>query len=62
MTMASRLRDLLELAERWPEELQAEAVASLEAIEEELRAPYRLTQDDVQAIEDGLFAGVHRGS
>jgi hypothetical protein len=50
------LKEILTRVETWPEAAQEEAVASLLAIEEELRSPYPLTEADKQAIERGLQA------
>lgn len=52
--MADRLANLIERARTWPQEAQEQAVASLEAIEEEMRRPYELSEDDRRAIDRGL--------
>jgi len=49
--MTKRLEELLKRAKRWPEDAQEEAVASFEAIEQELVSPYRFTADDREALE-----------
>lgn len=54
--VAKALKDILTRVESWPERAQAEAAASLQAIEEELREPYELTEADKQAIDRGLEA------
>ena len=54
--VAKTLKEMLTRVETWPEEAQEEAAASLQAIEEELRSPYRLTDGDQQAIDRGLKA------
>lgn len=48
--MADRLANLIERARTWPQEAQEQAVASLEAIEEEMRRPYELSEDDRRAM------------
>ena len=50
------LKDILIRIEAWPETAQDEAAATLQAIEEELRAPYELTVADKEAIDRGLEA------
>ncbi len=54
--VAKTLKEILTRVETWPEEAQEEAAASLQAIEEELRSPYQLTDGDKQAIDRGLKA------
>lgn len=54
--VAKTLKEVLTRIETWPEEAQEEAAASLLALEEELRSPYPLTDDDKQAIDRGLKA------
>lgn len=52
--MTDKLAELVERARTWPEEVQQEAVATLQAIEEEMRRPYELSEDDRKAIDRGL--------
>lgn len=54
--VAKVLKDILTRVESWPERAQEEAAASLQAIEEELREPYELTDADKEAIDRGLAA------
>jgi len=54
--VAKALKDILTRVESWPERAQEEAAASLQAIEEELREPYQLTDADKEAIDRGLEA------
>ena len=54
--VAKVLKDILTRVESWPEPAQEEAAASLQAIEEELRQPYELTEGDKEAIDRGLEA------
>ena len=54
--VAKVLKDILTRVESWPEQAQEEAAASLQAIEEELRTPYQLTEADKAAIDRGLAA------
>jgi len=54
--VAKALKDILIRVESWPERAQEEAAASLQAIEEELREPYELTEADKEAIDRGLEA------
>jgi predicted transcriptional regulator len=54
--VAKVLKDILTRVESWPERAQEEAAASLQAIEEELREPYELTEADKEAIDRGLEA------
>ncbi len=54
--VAKVLKDILTRVESWPERAQEEAAASLQAIEEELREPYELTEADKKAIDRGLEA------
>jgi hypothetical protein len=49
--MSNKLRDLMKRAEHWPEGAQEEAVASLQAIEEELVGLYELSPGDRAALE-----------
>jgi len=49
--MCDKLKDLMKRAEHWPEGAQEEAVASLQAIEEELVGLYELSPDDRAALE-----------
>jgi len=52
--MNTKLKNLIERVETWPEEAQEEAIASLLAIEHELAEPYELTDEDRAAIDRGL--------
>ena len=52
--MTTKLKELLERAETWPQEAQEEATAALLSIEQELIAPYELTDEDKAAIDRGL--------
>jgi predicted transcriptional regulator len=54
--VAKVLKDILTRVESWPEPAQEEAAASLQAIEQELREPYELTEADKAAIDRGLEA------
>lgn len=45
------LKEILVRIEAWPETAQDEAVATLQALEEELSTPYALTDDDRLALE-----------
>lgn len=54
--VAKALKDILARVETWPETAQEEAAASLQAIEQELRSPYQLTEADKTAINRGLQA------
>lgn len=45
------LKNILDRIEAWPETAQDEAAATLQAIEEELVAPYTLTDEDRAALE-----------
>ena len=54
--VAKVLKDILTRVESWPERAQEEAAASLQAIEEELREPYELTDADKEAVDRGLEA------
>ena len=54
--VAKLLKDILTRVESWPEPAQEEAAASLQAIEEELREPYELTEADKEAVDRGLEA------
>ncbi len=51
MLMTTKLKELLERAETWPDNAQEEAVASLEAIEAELAGEAGLSTDDRKALE-----------
>jgi hypothetical protein len=51
---AKALRDILQRVETWPERAQQEALDLLLSIEQELVAPYVLTDEDRNAIERGL--------
>jgi hypothetical protein len=52
--MSKKLKEMIERTETWPQEAQEEAIATLQAIEAELAEPYKLTEDDRQAIDRGL--------
>jgi hypothetical protein len=54
--VAKVLKDILIRVESWSERAQEEAAASLQAIEEELREPFELTEADKKAIDRGLEA------
>ena len=54
--VAKALKEILKRVETWPEKAQEEAALSLLAIEEELLAPYELTDEDKKAIDRGLEA------
>ena len=58
--MKSKLKEMVDRAETWPQEAQDEAIAALQAIEAELAQPYELTEDDRRAIDRGL-EDVRRG-
>jgi hypothetical protein len=45
------LKNILDRIETWPGSAQAEAAATLQAIEEEFLAPYTLTGEDQAALE-----------
>ncbi len=49
--MTTKLKELLERAETWPDNAQEEAVASLEAIEAELAGESGLSTEDRTALE-----------
>jgi hypothetical protein len=49
--MPNKLKELLARVETWPEAVQDEVVASLEAIEEEFLGLHELSSDDVAALE-----------
>jgi hypothetical protein len=46
-----QIKAVLERVLSWPPEAQAEAVASLESIEQELSGPLPLSDDDRRALE-----------
>ena len=48
--MSNKLIELLKRAETWPEDIQEEAVASLEAIEAELSGSVALSPEDIRAL------------
>ena len=48
--MTKALQELLKKAEQWPQEVQDEAVDSLQAIEAAYRGLYVLTEDDEKAL------------
>lgn len=52
--MANKLADFIKQAETWPAEAQEQAIASLQAIEDELRRSYELSEEDLRAIDCGL--------
>ena len=54
--VAKILKDILTRVESWPETAQEEAAASLQAIEQELQEPHKLTEADKEAIDRGLEA------
>ena len=54
--MTQKLKELIARVETWPEVVQEEAIATLEALEEEFLVPYELSDDDRQAIDRGLRA------
>jgi hypothetical protein len=49
--MIGKLKELMERAKSWPEPVQDVAVATLEAIEEELLGRHPLTREDIEALE-----------
>jgi hypothetical protein len=49
--MPNKLKELLARVETWPEAVQEEVVASIEAIEEEFLGLRELSSDDVAALE-----------
>lgn len=49
--MPNKLKELLARVETWPEAVQDEVVASIEAIEEEFFGVNDLSSDDVAALE-----------
>lgn len=49
--MPNKLKELLARVETWPEAVQDEVVASIEAIEEEFLGVNDLSSDDVAALE-----------
>ena len=51
---ATELQRWIERVKDWPEEAQAEVVAWLEFMEQELQDPYKLTPEDEAALEQGL--------
>jgi predicted transcriptional regulator len=52
--MNTKLKDLLERVETWPEAVQEEAVQSLLAIEQEIVEPCELSDADRAAIDRSL--------
>ena len=48
---AKKLKELMERVEHWPPEAQAEALASLETIEEEFIGTHELSDEDRAALE-----------
>ena len=48
--MNAKLKILIERVETWPEAVQEEAIASLEAIEEELLQDPRVSPEDIEAL------------
>jgi predicted transcriptional regulator len=55
INMANRLAEFIKRAQNWPEEVQEQAIASLQSIEQEMQRPYELTQADRRAIDRGLM-------
>ena len=51
MSMTKMLKDLLERAAHWPQEVQDEAADSLQAIEQAYQGSYVLTAEDEKALE-----------
>jgi hypothetical protein len=49
--MPNKLKELLARVETWPEAVQDEVVASIEAIEKDFFAAHELSSDDVAALE-----------
>ena len=49
--MSNKLKELLERVATWPEQAQEEAVAALEAVEDEYVGLYELSPDDQKALE-----------
>lgn len=49
--MPNKLKELLARVETWPEAVQDEVVASIEAIGEEFLGVHDLSSDDVAALE-----------
>ncbi len=49
--MSNKLKELLEKVATWPEQAQEEAVAALEAVEDEYVGLYELSSDDKKALE-----------
>jgi predicted transcriptional regulator len=52
--MNTKLKDIIERADTWPEEAQEEAVQFLLALEQEYAEPYELSNEDRRAIDRGL--------
>lgn len=55
INMANRLAEFIKRAQNWPEEVQEQAIAFLQSIEQEMQRPYELTQADRRAIDRGLM-------
>ena len=49
--MSNKLKELLERAATWPEQAQEEAVAALEAVEDEYVGLFELSIEDQKALE-----------
>ena len=56
--MISKLKDVLERAQTWPEEDQAELVEIAEAIESRHRGAYQAAPDELQAIDEADRSGI----
>jgi predicted transcriptional regulator len=52
--MTKKLAEFIKRAESWPEEAQEQALATLQSIEQEIRQPHELSEDDRRAIDRGL--------
>ena len=52
--MNTKLKNIMERVENWPDEAQEEALESLLAIEQEFAEPYELTDEDRVAIDRSL--------
>jgi len=49
--MPTKLKELLKRVETWPQSVQDEVVASIEAIEEDFLGVHALSSDDIAALE-----------
>jgi len=49
--MPNKLKELLARVETWPEAVQDEVVASIEAIEEDFLGVHELSSEDITALE-----------